>query len=43
VGRSIADRRLESKVYKVSSGEINAANAADLGVEIKGTEGHQGK
>jgi len=43
VGRSIADRRLESKVYKVSSGEINAANAADLGVEIKGTEGAPGQ
>jgi len=33
----------ESKVYKVSSGEINAANAADLGVEIKGTEGAPGQ
>jgi len=33
----------ESKVYKVSSGEINAANATDLGVEIKGTEGAPGQ
>jgi len=33
----------ESKVYKVSSGEINATNAADLGVEIKGTEGAPGQ
>jgi len=43
VGRSIADRRLGEQVYKVSSGEINAANAADLGVEIKGTEGAPGQ
>jgi len=33
----------ESKVYKVSSGEINSVNAADLGVEIKGTEGAPGQ
>jgi len=31
----------ESKVYKVSSGEINATNAADLGVEIKAQKGRQ--
>ncbi|WP_018963837.1 glucodextranase DOMON-like domain-containing protein [Coprothermobacter platensis] len=33
----------ESKVYQVNSGEINAVNASDLGVEIKGTEGAPGR
>jgi len=33
----------ESKVYQVSSGEISAANTADLGIEIKGIEGAPGQ
>jgi len=42
-GRSIADRRLGEQGIQGKQWRDNAANAADLGVEIKGTEGAPGQ